>query len=239
MSASLKQAVFLVGGMGTRLGDLTKTVPKPLLPVAGRPFLDYLIDNAVRQGFNDIILLCGYLSGNMADHYLKMNYPDRSVRLVVEPAPAGTAGALRYAEHLLDEAFILANGDSFFALEWSELIDFALGRDAPATLALRDVAPGGRYGTVSLTGNRIEQFHNPADKVAGPMNAGIYVARKTILREIDGLPCSIEQQLFPALAASGRLVGKVSSGYFIDIGIPEDFARAQFEIPNIIGQNRS
>lgn len=235
MRAQVKQAVFLIGGMGTRLGDLTKSVPKPLLPVAGRPFLDYLIDNAVRQGFNDIILLCGYLSGIVADHYSDVRFSDRSVRLVVEPEPAGTGGALRYAEHLLDDAFILANGDSFFALDWRAFADFALGRNAPAVLALRDRAPGSRYGTVSLKGERIEQFHNPADKVDGPMNAGIYLVRKSILQEIKELPCSIEQQLFPTLAAGGRLLGKVSSGYFIDIGLPEDFSRAQSEIPAITG----
>lgn len=234
MNSLVKQAVFLIGGLGTRLGELTKTVPKPLLPVAGRPFLDYLIDNSVRQGFNDIILLCGHLSGVVVEHYGEVRYADRSVKLVVEPEPAGTGGALRYAEPMLDETFILANGDSFFAVDWSALTDFALERKAPATLALRDTAPGSRYGTVSLKGDRIEQFHNPAEKVNGPMNAGVYVLQKDILTEIKALPCSIEQQLFPALAAAGRLFGRVSSGYFIDIGIPEDFARAQSEIPKTV-----
>ncbi len=234
----LKQAVFLVGGRGTRLGPLTDATPKPLLPVAGRPFLDYLIDNAARQGFSDIVLLCGYLASVLAQHYAGPGPHGSTVRLVVEPEPAGTAGALLYARELLDDRFLMCNGDSLFACDLAALQERAGEADRTAFLALRRSAPGRRSGTVRLVGNDIRSFHAPEENVEGPVNAGVYVIRRDLLDWIGPPPCSIEQDVFPRLAADGRLGGGILEGYFIDIGVPEDYERANREVAAVLAVDR-
>ena len=206
---------------------LTETVPKPLLPVGGRPFLDYLIDNAMSHGVDDILLLCGYLAPLMIERYAD----NPAVRVVVESEPAGTAGALHAARDLLAAEFFLCNGDSFFAIDWRDLAAFALTKDVIGALALRESAPGRRSGTVELAQDRIGAFHAPEAGRSGPVNAGIYLLRRAVLDWIGPPPCSLEEQVFPRLASAGELAGKLYDGYFIDIGIPDDYGRAQIDIP--------
>lgn len=228
----MKQAVFLVGGRGSRLGSLTDTLPKPLLPVGGRPFLDYLIETAVRHGLTDIILLCGYKADAIAARYAGSGPQGSTIRIVVEAAPAGTGGALHHAAAFLDPQFFLCNGDSFFGFDWSDLSRFSAEVGGSGAIALRESAPGRRSGTVTLRGDSIVAFHDPAENMAGPVNAGVYVLRRDVLDWVGDLPCSLEQDIFPRLAAAGRLSGKIYQGYFIDIGIPADYDRAQRELPH-------
>lgn len=225
----IKQAVFLVGGRGTRLGSLTDGTPKPLLPVGGRPFLDYLIEKAVSHGVTDILLLCGYLADTLAERYGSGGPGGSTIRLVVEPEPAGTAGALLYARGLLEDRFFMANGDSFFGFDWDRLA--AAQTEAIGTLALRSNAPGRRSGTVDFDGMMIHGFYGPAEGREGPINAGVYALRRDLLDWVGPPPCSIENDVFPRLAKAGRLCGMLSDGYFIDIGIPEDYERAHRELP--------
>lgn len=220
----VQQAVFLVGGLGTRLGDLTRETPKPMLEVGGRPFLDYLIENVRRHGLTKILLLCGYRADVVADHYAG----DAGITIIREPAPAGTGGALLHAAEALDERFFLLNGDTLFDFNLLSLVPPFHGI---ATLALRAQAPGKRSGWVALEGDRIRAFHGPETGPGGPINAGVYLMSKRILGHIGAGPVSLEGAVFPALAAAGALGAHLADGYFIDIGIPEDFARAQSEVP--------
>lgn len=230
----IKQAVFLVGGRGTRLGALTQSTPKPLLPVGGRPFLDYLIEKAVSHGVTDILLLCGYLADTLAERYGGGGPGGSTIRLVVEPEPSGTAGALLYARELLDERFFMGNGDSFFGFDWQALAaSAAQHEDAIGALALRSSAPGRRSGIVELDGTVIRGFFAPGEERSGPVNAGVYVLRRDLLDWIGPPPCSIEDTVFPVLAKAGRLRGTLFDGYFIDIGIPEDYERAHRELPGV------
>ncbi len=115
----ISQCVILVGGLGTRLGELTRETPKPLLPVGTKPFLDYLIARAARFGFTDIVLLAGYLGNQMLDRYSgnqRIAGRDVRIRVVVESEPAGTGGALTYLSNIADEYFVLMNGDSWIDL---------------------------------------------------------------------------------------------------------------------------
>lgn len=225
----LRQAVILVGGLGTRLGDRTKTLPKPMLPVGGRPFLDTLIDEITRYDvFDEVLLLAGHKSEVIQSHYEGASRRRARITVALEPAPLGTAGALVYAKDLLQERFLLLNGDSFFDFN---ILDLAARADTSLVhMALRADVTGDRYGRVLLDGDRIRSFIAPGQGATGPVNAGVYVIDRSIIGRAGTLPASLEQDIFPALAAAGAMSGTAYRGYFIDIGIPDDFACADVEL---------
>jgi D,D-heptose 1,7-bisphosphate phosphatase len=225
----LRQAVILVGGLGTRLGERTRTTPKPMLPVGGRPFLDTLIDEIARYDvFEEILLLAGHKAESIEARYAGMVRGRARLAVSLEQAPLGTAGALVYAAGLLQERFLLLNGDSFFDFNILDLVSRA--NSGLVQMALRADVVGDRFGRVVLDGDRVRSFIAPGQGAAGPVNAGVYVIDRSIITGIDRLPASLEQDIFPSLAAKGAMGGTAYRGYFIDIGIPEDFARADAEL---------
>jgi D,D-heptose 1,7-bisphosphate phosphatase len=225
----LRQAVILVGGLGTRLGERTKATPKPMLPVGGRPFLDTLIDEIARyDAFDEILLLAGHKAESILARYDGTVWGRARLAVSLEQAPLGTAGALVHATGLLQERFLLLNGDSFFDFN---ILDLATRASAGLVhMALRANVVGDRFGRVVLDGDRVRSFIAPGQGATGPVNAGVYVVDRSILARVGGLPASLEQDVFPALAAAGAMTGTSYRGYFIDIGIPEDFARADVEL---------
>ena len=225
----LRQAAILVGGLGTRLGERTKLVPKPMLDVGGRPFLDTLINELVRYGvFDEILLLAGHKAENIETHYAAAVRGRTRIVVSRETEPLGTAGALVHARDLLHDRFLLLNGDSLFDFNLLDLI--ARAHDGRVHMALRDGVVGDRYGRVLLDGEMVRDFIAPGAGATGPVNAGIYVIDKSVLDDIATLPASLEQEIFPGLAKTGALRGTAYRGYFIDIGIPDDFARADREL---------
>ncbi len=226
---SIKQAVLLVGGLGTRLGERTRETPKPLLEVGGRPFLHWLIDELRRHGLSDILLLAGFRSDRMTEQMA--DQPD--VRILVEPEPLGTGGALRFAADALDERFFMLNGDSLFDVNLWDLA--AAAPEAEAALALRPIADAGRYGRVILDGARIASFDSGPGSGPALINGGVGVYRRGIVERIKPQGAvSIENEIYPAMAAEGRLFGKAYDAPFIDIGVPDDFERAQTFVPNLL-----
>jgi len=230
----VKQAVILCGGGGTRLGALTAAMPKPLLPVAGAPFLDLLLFELGRHGIRRIVLLAGYIARKIAEYAAATPIKDRfglEIDVAVEAEPAGTGGALALAKDRLDDSFLLLNGDSWFDINLLGLPALlAREPDAVGCLALRAVADTARYGVVDLDDGRITGFaERPGAMGPGVINGGIGAFRRVLL---DHIPqkASLEKDVFPALARAGRLRGAPHDGYFIDIGIPADFERAQTEI---------
>lgn len=227
----MRQAVILVGGRGTRLGELARDVPKPLVPIAGTTrFLDYLLQNVARHGIEHVILLAGHLGHRVAEHYSGRTVGGAHIDVIIEPAPAGTAGALRYAADRLDPTFLMANGDSFFDANYLAVAR-ALGPDDMGAMALRRVDNAGRYGRVELDGDRVRAFHEKDINFQRDalISAGLYALRRDVLDLVTQTPCSIETDVFPKLAASGVLAGVASGGYFIDIGLPETLAEARAE----------
>jgi D-glycero-D-manno-heptose 1,7-bisphosphate phosphatase len=231
----VKQAAILIGGKGTRLGDAVANTPKPLLNVCGRPFVEHVMLNLRRFGFNDFVLLAGYQSEVVHDKYSVQSPFTRAlnatVTVVVEPYPMGTGGALKYArEHLQDE-FLLLNGDSIFDFNYLDLSNCARDSEPDNWLcrvALLAVENADRYGFVDLDGPRIQRFREKPEKPeSGLINSGVYWMKSDILDYVEDVPCSLEQAVFPRIAGDGRLVGRVYAGYFIDIGIPEDLERAR------------
>ena len=225
----LRQAVILVGDLGTRLGERTKTIPKPMLPVGGRPFLDTLIDEIARyDAFDEILLLAGHKAESILARYDGTVWGRARLAVSLEQAPLGTAGALVHAAGRLQERFLLLNGDSFFDFNILDLATRA--KSSLVHMALRADVVGDRFGRVVLDGDRVRSFIAPGQGATGPVNAGVYVVDRGILARVGGLPASLEQDVFPALAADGAMTGTSYRGYFIDIGIPEDFARADVEL---------
>jgi D,D-heptose 1,7-bisphosphate phosphatase len=225
------QACILVGGKGTRLGHLTRLTPKPLLEIGqGIAFVDIVIEQVFRQGFNDVVLLAGHLGHLFQERYDGRRFGAGQVRVVVEPVPHGTGGALISAQEILAPRFLLLNGDSFFDINLRALA--AEGSAYEALIALCRVPDPSRYGTVELEGNEVRRFREKSVSVRTPavINAGIYALRKSIINHIGALPCSIETDIFPTLAQQRRLFGIVHKGYFLDIGLPEKLECARRQL---------
>lgn len=227
-----KQCAILVGGMGTRLGALTQETPKPLLPVAGSPFLDVLIAEARRRGFTDFLLLAGYKPDAVEGYAagLRSRLPsDCQVRVSVEPEPLGTGGALRHAAADLADTFLLVNGDTWFDFNWLDLFGVAGGCSA---IAARHVFAAERHETLAIASDGLVTAIMPRTEAggAGIVNGGVYVLNKS---DLKGFPdhFSIEGDLLPSLIGQSKLRAREYNGFFLDIGIPETFAAAQIEIP--------
>jgi D,D-heptose 1,7-bisphosphate phosphatase len=232
----IEQAVILCGGSGTRLGALTAGLPKSLVAVDESPFLDLLLFELGRHGIRRILLLAGFAADRIAAYAAATPVKQRfglAVEVVVEPEPAGTGGALWHARHLLADSFFLLNGDSWLDINVLELaLRLAQEPSALGVLALlRRLPDAARYGAVRLSGERIVEFApRPAGAGSGLVSGGVYALRRAV---VDGLGphASLEAELFPALARAGRLRGVVAEAYFVDIGVPQDLARARREIP--------
>lgn len=228
------QAVILCGGLGTRLGALTAQEPKPLLAVAGVPFLDHLLFELGRHHIRRILLLAGHMAPQIIDYAAATPLKPRfglEVEVSVEPERAGTAGAVWHARDRLDAAFFLLNGDSWFDVNLLELpVRVAECPSALAAMALRWADDDARYGVVELENGRVTRFRQrPERSGRGLVNGGIYLCRRALIEALAGCR-SLEEEVFPPLADQGRLLGIPFGGYFIDIGIPKSYDRAQREI---------
>jgi len=226
-----RQAVILAGGRGTRLGALTTDTPKPLLDVGGVPFITHLIRHLVRFGFDDLVLLCGPFAERFRSDLGDGAAFGASLTFISDEPPAGTGGALNYARDVLASEFLMMNGDSFFDFNLLDMV--VADDDAPweMRVALRAVDDCGRYGAVVLDEGRVTAFGEKQASGPGTINAGIYLVKRSVLDTIQSLPCSMETDLIPALVERGLVHGRAYSGPFLDIGIPEDFDRAQTLIP--------
>ena len=233
MVATVTQCAILAGGLGSRLGAATAQTPKPILPCGDRPFLAWLIRELVRFGVTDILLLTGYLSPVLeaALPAIRAMLPhDVRITLSEEPVRAGTGGALYYAAGRLQDRFLLCNGDSILDCNLAHLLADALRAPGPRVV-LRSVTDTGRYGVVTTDGERVTAFH-PHAAAPGPglVNAGIYLLDRSVLPLLSPA-CSLEAEVLPRLAAAGQLRATVAGGFFIDIGVPADLARAQTALP--------
>lgn len=228
----ITQALILAGGIGSRLGDITKYTPKPALDVAGRPFLAYLLWNLRRHGITRIILSVGYLANAMMKIVGNGEAYGVEITYSVEPKRLGTGGGIRFAQAYLDDEFLTLNGDTLFDFNYQNLSSH-LTPDCLGAIALRQISDTARYGSVRLKGGRICSFGEKTRQGTGMVNGGVYLLRKEILG-LDLFPaglCSIEHDLFPKLAQKKQLTGAVYDGFFLDIGLPETLKSAQTLLP--------
>lgn len=235
-AATIRQCAILAGGRATRLGAIAAMTPKPVLEVGDRPFLAWLMRELLRFGVEEFLLLTGHLSAAVEQtvRAAAATLPrGAGLRFLAEPTPAGTGGALYHARDALADRFILCNGDSLFDGNLGLLLRDA-ARDGPqiaGRMLLRRVADASRYGVVSLEGDRVSAFRErPPSARAGIINAGVGVLDRGVL-DYAAPVCSLEAEVLPALAAAGRLRGTLAEGWFVDIGVPDDLARARAEVP--------
>ena len=226
-------------GLARRLGALTATTPKPILPCGGRPFLFWLLREFVRFGVTDFLLLTGHLSAEIeraaAEIQAALPRPAR-ITLSEEPIRAGTGGAVFHARDQLQDRFLLCNGDSLFDCNVSKLLADAAtdGPEVTGRIVLRRLDDASRYGVVEIDGDRVTAFRErPPPGTGGTINGGIYLFNRSLIRHLQPA-CSLEADILPVLARAGSLRGTLGDGYFRDIGVPEDFARAQTEIPALL-----
>lgn len=229
------QAVILVGGEGTRLRPVTSRVPKPVAPVVERPFVAYILDDLARHGVERAIFSTGFLAeaieaqiGDGAGYGLRVDY-------AVEPEPLGTAGAIaNCADKLDDGSFYVFNGDVLSDVDLTALAALHADKGGMGTIFLTPVDDPRRYGLVELRedGSVASFLEKPGEWEGTTLiNAGVYVLEHEVLDMIPrGRLFSIERGVFPRLAQAGSLYGYVDSGYWRDIGTPESYLQAHFDI---------
>jgi mannose-1-phosphate guanylyltransferase len=227
------QALILAGGEGTRLRPLTYTVPKPVLPLAGRPHVAYVIDWLVRHGVDDVVVSCGHLAEGMRSALAELE-PGVKIRYAEEPDARGTAGAIRFAEDMLGDRFLVLNGDVLCDLDLTALIEQHQRTGARATIALYPVEDPSGYGLVHRHDDgEITEFlekPRPEQMDTDEINAGAYLLERSVLDHIPpDRAVSIEREVFPELIGDG-LYGIRLEGYWIDIGTPERFLEANWDI---------
>jgi D,D-heptose 1,7-bisphosphate phosphatase len=231
----VRQAVILCGGLGSRLGALAATTPKPLLPVGSAPFLDVLLFELGRHGIKRVLLLAGFAAQHILDYAASTSLKSRfdlEIDVSIEPQRAGTGGALWHARDRLDDQFLLLNGDSWFDINLLDFARRAAGEPSAAgAIAVRPLPDASRYGVVELDGDRVIRFcERPQRAGSGLVSAGVYFFRRALTDDLAPC-CSLEADVLPVLATSKRLLGMPFDRYFIDIGVPQSFARAQREVP--------
>jgi mannose-1-phosphate guanylyltransferase len=231
------QAIVLVGGEGTRLRPLTETVPKPALTLVDRPFLAYMIEWLAGHGVSEVVLACGFLPDVLREALAgEEERAGVSISYVVEPQRRGTAGAIRFAADALgdrlDDCFLALNGDVLTDLDLTALLRAHERLGARATLGLYPVEDSSAYGLVhsDAEGAVLEFLEKTGEVVPGEINAGMYVLERSVLDLIpSGEEVSIERDVFPRLVGEG-LHGLRLDGYWMDIGTPERYLQASWDI---------
>lgn len=231
------QAIVLVGGEGTRLRPLTSDVPKPAVTLVDRPFLAYAIEWLAAHGVTEVVLACGFLPdvlrAALADEEERAGV---EITYVAEPEPLGTAGAIRFAADALGERledrFLALNGDVLADLDLSALLRAHEERGARATIGLHPVEDSSAYGLVRCDdeGKVLEFLEKTGEAVPGEINAGAYVLDRSVLDLVPaGQAVSIEREVFPRLVGDG-LCGLLLEGYWMDIGTPDRYLQASWDI---------
>ena len=223
-------AVLLVGGMGTRLQTVLPSTPKPLARVGNMPFLELLVLQLRSQGVHRIVMCTGHLADQIEEEFGDGKKWDVAIEYSVETRPLGTAGAVKLAERHLEQAadFLVMNGDSFLEVDFLELMRFHRAHGGLISMAVRRVPDAARYGSVQLDAqHRVVGFSEKTSHSApGLINGGVYVFNQAILESLPQGPASLERDIFPSSLESG-ICAFEQHGMFIDIGTPEDYARAQ------------
>jgi D-glycero-alpha-D-manno-heptose 1-phosphate guanylyltransferase len=229
----VSDAIILSGGFGIRLRDKISAVPKPMASVKGRPFLEYLFDYLESFGVCNVILSTGHLSKVIEDHFGE-NYRSIKIRYSIEKEPMGTGGAIMMAlPKINSDKFMVFNGDTLFKADIKAMTEFHLQKSADITLALRNIKDISRYGKIRFDKDlRIVSFiEKESESGPGWINGGIYIINKAFLESIK-LPeiFSFEKDFFSLYSGKIGLYGFKATGYFIDIGTPGDYDKANIEL---------
>ena len=231
--AELMEAIILAGGFGTRLRQMVPDLPKPMAPIAGRPFLEILLSTLAHKGFHRVILSLGYMAEKVVD-YFGDRYSGMELVYEIETSPLGTGGAVRQAlAHCHADHVYVMNGDTYLDAEVSELDAQWQAQHTPIIVA-RFVPDTTRYGRLDTANGRVLGFCEKGTGGSGLINAGCYVFPTSILEHFPrGQAFSLETGFLATAVTRERFDLFVTQGRFIDIGVPEDFARAQTELAGV------
>ena len=216
------QAVILAGGLGTRLRGLVEGIPKPMIEIAGRPFLEYLLLQVAAYGIRDVVLCLGHLAHVVRSYFGRGRQFGVSISYSEEPKRLGTGGALKYAESLVKgNDFLVMNADSFLEVDLDRLVGFHRTKRALVAIALARVSDASRFGRVCIDDQlQIKSFVEKGAQGESFINGGVYVFDKRIFSYLSPGYSSLEKDVFPQLIGRG-IFGFPTNGYFVDIGTPE------------------
>jgi D-glycero-alpha-D-manno-heptose 1-phosphate guanylyltransferase len=228
----VKEAIILAGGLGTRLRDAVPDLPKCMAPVNGRPFISFVVRYLEQQGIKHFIFALGHRSDVFIE-YLAELLPCGNYEIVIEKYPLGTGGAIQFAcTYAKEKNIVVVNGDSIFKTDLTLLADFHFEREAHCTLALKPMENFDRYGVVELNPDHtIASFKEKQFYEKGLINGGVYILNiPDFFDEFLPEKFSFETDYLQKYHLEKKIYGVVNDGYFIDIGIPEDYLKAQQEL---------
>lgn len=228
-----KEAIILAGGFGTRLQDVVKDLPKPMAPVNGRPFLIYILDYLIDYNYTKVVLSVGYLHEKIED-YFGSRYKSLEIDYAVETEPLGTGGGILFAmSKCTTDNVLIINGDTLFKVDLDAFERFYREKGGLLSIVLREVDDVSRYGSVVIGDNNLIVLFSEKESSEGSglINGGVYLINRELF---DKYPqpkkFSFEKDLMTQYYTKEMFFGMPSNGYFIDIGIPKDYARAQREL---------
>jgi len=229
-----REAVVLAGGLGTRLKGVVDDLPKSMAPVSGVPFLSFLLEQLSKASFTRVVLATGY-----KHHFIKSYYGDnyKNIKLVysIEDEPLGTGGALlKASSEILSEYFFVFNGDTIFNIDMDRFEEFFTTGNYDLAIALKPMKDFERYGSVILNGDRIISFNEKTYCREGLINGGISILKNDWLERVSrSEKFSFEKDIMEKRVTVDGIYGYISDPYFIDIGVPEDYEKAQKELTQI------
>ncbi len=223
------EAIVLAGGLGSRLREIVPDRPKPMALVAGRPFLEIVIRSLATKGVSRVVLSLGFMAENIINHFGN-HFAGVELAYVVEERPLGTGGAVRLAmTKCCQESFFVLNGDTFLDLEVADVNKF-WQKKRNLVIVARQVLDTSRYGRLVVEDGLVKGFAEKGISGPGLINAGCYVFRRGQLDEYEvNRPFSLETDYLINAVHNSSVDVFVTNGYFIDIGVPEDYCRAQME----------
>lgn len=226
----MKEAVILAGGLGTRLQSVVNDRPKCMALVAEQPFLKYLFDDLEKKGFAHVVLSLGYKSDIVLEWISGMNY-SFEISYVIEDEPLGTGGAILFAsQKIKGDLFFVLNGDTYFDVNTSDLVDFQALHNADISIGLKPMLDFDRYGSVEIDNStRIIRFNEKQYQKEGLINGGVYLVNKKVLRDNKQARFSFEKDILENKIDSLKIYGLIQDKYFIDIGIPTDYKKANID----------
>ena len=233
---TVRVAIILAGGLGTRLRGTVPGLPKPMAPIRNRPFLEHQMDYWIKQGINRFILSVGYLKELIIEHFGN-TYKGIPIEYAIENEPLGTGGGLLLAEKGLTEPFLVLNGDTFIEVDLDNLYEFHLERKSEWTFSLFRTSQFERYMGMDVSPNgEILSLKSESKKSSGLANGGVYLIEPSVLGSLAfkaGDKASLEDELLLNFISNGGvLYGQECKGKFIDIGVPEDYYQAIDILPN-------
>jgi mannose-1-phosphate guanylyltransferase len=232
LPGQLRKALVMAGGFGTRMKELTRDTPKPMLPLQGRPILEYSVDLCKRYGINDIAISIFHMGDKIKQHFGNGEDFGVNILYVEEETPLGTGGALRLFEHWLNEPFMMCNADELKDINLEEMYKHHVLSGGIATIALTEVEDPTQYGVVDIKGNQIRRFVEKPSKEEAPsnfINAGLYIINPEAIKLIPEGFTMVEKDLFPLLASMGKLNGFKFTGQWFDTGTHERYTKTENE----------